>query len=1006
MTINFKTPWHKASYDQFLSDSLPQLLGQSLPLAGYQVIEGGPADHTCTVVVELSGGAQASYPAIPQPDESGVFTIDGGPFVVIPQATHEELDRAEITCVGEQLLAYIRERLGQASNGLSWDAEMLHAWLPLERWVSEFLRANAQPLDDTNWLSRHTHLRRLLVPGREKVVAPGQIGRVCPFETPEGPNIGRVFTIAVGAEIRERRLVVVDERPEASLGLSASMLPFLEHNDPNRLLMAANMMRQGIPHQQPEPAWVQTGLEPEAPNFWCGQNLLTAFVSWGPGTSEDGILLSESAARRMNDPFSVEPGDKLSNRHGSKGVVSYILPDEQMPHLPDGTPVELVYNFPGLRTRMHIGQVREAVMGRIARLEGAPVIVPPFHAPKPEQLRQRLVAAGLSETGMETLTQGKNGPALERPSAVGWVYWSRLYHLAKDKLKLTLGEAESVPHAGQMLGEMEFGVLKELGATATMQEALDARSTRRIANAARPPMFHDLMRRLQIAGIRAELQAGRLAFRFAPPAEPVLHLARPQPHPWLSEHLLDVVGTVPAEEAALLPAAEYACLAEANARLGRMLSSRVPDRLVREAEARLQEALSAFLTALLPPDVLHFRERQLFSGRAVIAPGIGLRLDQVGFPESLCWDLFGPQVAAELSEGAVLGPENPRAVQALDALLERSWLLINHALTFSSTALLAFHPLRDPGRVIRLNPLLCRWMNGDFDGDQVAFYLPLSETTQKEAAELLSVAGQISHHSTLIKTLLPPPEVIWGLAWRSLNPLGRSEIARFAGVQEDTLEVVLTQAGLADLLGQVLERDGVAGMLETFQRLSQLGYAAAQASGASMSPFIQSDEKLPAAPDGDDPARWEVYAEELAEKILASTNYQDLHIGPQLLDARARIWNRRSLPMVVGVRGTTTDVHGKPYMVRHSYAEGLTPEEMYTCVVGARQGFAQIHVQSEQMVQEVQKRNEPSGLSVLDRARRTRHPGIVFARAAANGEVNPLDDLDSRLLVGLEVAHN
>ena len=112
---------------------------------------------------------------------------------------------------------------------------------------------------------------------------------------------------------------------------------------------------------------MQTGFEPDAPDFWCGHNLLTAFVSWGPGTSEDGILLSESAARRMNDPFPVEPGDKISNRHGSKGVVSYILPDEQMPHLPDGTPVELVYNFPGLRTRMHLGQVREAVMGRIAR---------------------------------------------------------------------------------------------------------------------------------------------------------------------------------------------------------------------------------------------------------------------------------------------------------------------------------------------------------------------------------------------------------------------------------------------------------------------------------------------------------------------------------------------------------------------------------------------------------------------------------------------------------------
>jgi len=222
---------------------------------------------------------------------------------------------------------------------------------------------------------------------------------------------------------------------------------------------------------------------------------------------------------------------------------------------------------------------------------------------------------------------------------------------------------------------------------------------------------------------------------------------------------------------------------------------------------------------------------------------------------------------------------------------------------------------------------------------QAAFYLPLSEATQREAAELLSVAGQISHHPALVKTLLPPPEVIWGLAWRSLTPQGRGEIARLAGVDEAALEPVLTQAGLADLVSQILERDGVAGMLETFRRLSQLGYAAVQASGASMSPFIQSDEKLPAAPDGNATMRWEVYADELAEKILASTNYQDLHIGPQLLDARASAWNRRSLAMVVGVRGVVTDVHGKPFIVRHSYAEGLTPEEMYTCVVRARQGL-------------------------------------------------------------------
>lgn len=1015
MSIQAKTPWHKASYDRFLSDSLPQLLAESLPLANYQATPNAPDEHTCTVLVELTGGVQVSYPSIPYPDDAGLFYLDGCPHVVIPLASCEELERAEIACVGEQLYTHIQQRLGQASNGLEWDAEVLRAWLPLDRWVDEFMQnkgasseaqswfIRVQALDDTNWLSRHTHLRRLLIPNREKVVASGQMGLVCPFETPEGPNIGRAFTIAVGAEVRDRRLVVVDGRPEASLGLSASMLPFLEHNDPNRLLMAANMLRQGIPSSQPEPAWVQTGLEPDAPDFWCGHNLLTAFVSWGPGTSEDGILLSASAARRMHIPFPVEPGDKFSNRHGSKGVVSYILPDEQMPHLPDGTAVELVYNFPGLRTRMHLGQVREAVMGRLARLEGAPVIAPPFHAPKPEELRQRLVAAGLPETGMETLTLGKNGPALERPSAVGWVYWSRLHHLAKDKLKLTLDDAGS---AGQMLGEMEFGVLKALGANALQREALNVRSTRGAQTAGRTPavspMFANLERRLRLAGIQAELETagnGRLVFRFAPPEGQTLKLARPQPHPWLSERLLEAVG-VPADGE--LPGDEFARLAAANDNLGRVLSSRAPESLVRKAEARLQEALGSFFAALLPPETLRFQERQLFSGRAVLAPGVGLRLDQVGLPEEVCWKLFGPQVAAGLPGETPLDPQDPQALQALDALLARSWMLVNRAPSLSPTALLAFHPVRDPGRVLRLNPILCRWMNADFDGDQVAFHLPLSPAAQQEAQELLSVAGQLAHNPSLAKTLLPPSEAIWGLAARSLTPQGRGEIAKIAGVQAQALEPFLTQAGLVDLMGMILERDGVARLLETFQALSQVGYTAAQVSGASLSPFIRLNEKLPPAPMGDDPQRWEIYAEELAEKILSAAAYQDVHIGPQLLDAHARAWSQRSLVMVVGVRGVVTTVDGQPFIVRHNYAEGFTPEEMYACVVGARQGFAQIHLQNEQMIQEARKIGEPAGLNVLERARRARHPGIVFARAAANGEVDRLEDAGSRLLVGLD----
>ena len=144
----------------------------------------------------------------------------------------------------------------------------------------------------------------------------------------------------------------MDESPEATLGLSAVLIPFLEHNDPPRILMGANMMRQWLSPSapetapvncpkgmsrvaaSPEPALVQTGYEPDAPDFWCGRNLLTAFISWGGDTLRSGIVISESCAARLNFPYAVEPGDKISNRHGTKGVISRILPDDEMPILP------------------------------------------------------------------------------------------------------------------------------------------------------------------------------------------------------------------------------------------------------------------------------------------------------------------------------------------------------------------------------------------------------------------------------------------------------------------------------------------------------------------------------------------------------------------------------------------------------------------------------------------------------------------------------------------------
>ena len=402
MSLNPSTLWHKVSFDRFLHERLPELLAERVPLIGYRAEPTGR--YTCRVVVTLasaSGDVEIEYADLSQPDEDGCLEIDGTLQVVVPVASTEELDIAEIRCVGEQLYDYIEERLGQApTNGLPWDAALARAWLPLDLWVQEFMGGVAQPLEATNWISRQVHLRSIHVPDRKDVIAPGQFGRVCPFITPEGSNIGRILRVAVGAEIRDGKLVVVNERAEAGLGLTASMIPFLEHDDPTHLLMGTNMLRQWVVQATPEPALVQTGNEPDVPGFWVGRNLLTAFVSWGADTTWDGIVIGESAARHFDTPYPIEVGDKMSNRHGVKGIVSRILPDGEMPHLPDGTPVDLVFNFVGLHVRMNFGQVMEATVGRVAHVEGEPAIVPPFHAPSRDELRQRLANAGLPASGM------------------------------------------------------------------------------------------------------------------------------------------------------------------------------------------------------------------------------------------------------------------------------------------------------------------------------------------------------------------------------------------------------------------------------------------------------------------------------------------------------------------------------------------------------------------------------------------------------------------------------
>jgi hypothetical protein len=148
---------------------------------------------------------------------------------------------------------------------------------------------------------------------------------------------------------------------------------------------------------------------------------------------------------------------------------------------------------------------------------------------------------------------------------------------------------------------------------------------------------------------------------------------------------------------------------------------------------------------------------------------------------------------------------------------------------------------------------------------------------------------------------------------------------------------------------------------------------------------------------------WNLYREELAEQILASTDYAHPELGPQRLAVSIRSRGRRHLPLLTGPLGPITDAEGNTVVVRHSRVEGLMPEELYASAAGARKGLAQYWQRWERITEEMHQHDQPGPFTVLARARRARHPGIVFARAAANGEVDPLVDADSRLLVGLAV---
>ena len=182
----------------------------------------------------------------------------------------------------------------------------------------------------------------------------------------------------------------------------------------------------------------------------------------------------------------VSEGDKMAGRHGNKGVIAKILPVEDMPFLPDGSPVEIVLNPLGVPSRMNIGQVLETHLGWAAKALGVHVATPVFNGATEDDITEFLQKAGLSEDGKITLYDGRTGEAFDHRITVGYIYMLKLAHLVDDKIHArSTGPYSLVTQqplggkaqfGGQRFGEMEVWALEAYGASYTLQEILTVKS--------------------------------------------------------------------------------------------------------------------------------------------------------------------------------------------------------------------------------------------------------------------------------------------------------------------------------------------------------------------------------------------------------------------------------------------------------------------------------------------------------------------------------------------------
>jgi DNA-directed RNA polymerase subunit beta len=223
-------------------------------------------------------------------------------------------------------------------------------------------------------------------------------------------------------------------------------------------------------------------------------------------------------------------GDKMAGRHGNKGVIAKILPVEDMPFMPDGTPVDIVLNPLGVPSRMNIGQILETHLGWAMKVLGLKAATPVFDGASEEHIRERLVQAGLPEDGKTVLYDGRTGEKFDHRVTVGYIYMLKLHHLVEDKIHARSTGPYSLitqqplggkaQFGGQRFGEMEVWALEAYGAANILQELLTVKSDdvmgrvqtyeaivkgEEIQSPGVPESFKVLIKELQALGLSVEI---------------------------------------------------------------------------------------------------------------------------------------------------------------------------------------------------------------------------------------------------------------------------------------------------------------------------------------------------------------------------------------------------------------------------------------------------------------------------------------------------------------------